>query len=165
MLVQCFISPKVYNAWLASALWFGSGMIEVYDFCSPWDESARSTKCMIAKHLQIVVDALSIAECIRVIRNEKDLHNFLCSGWRDNGWGYIPVLLPCSIGSLQLLVAPVVALEYMLWIVFNIFLLKTREDSSFTGVNRLQEQSSSVYSWLGTALRGRWGWRYCYCTF
>jgi len=29
---------------------------------------------MIAKHLQIVVDALSIAECIRVIRNEKDLH-------------------------------------------------------------------------------------------
>ena len=28
----------------------------------------------MAKHLQIVVDALSIAECIRVIRNEKDLH-------------------------------------------------------------------------------------------
>ena len=48
-------------------------MIEVYDFCSPWDESARSTK-MMAKHLQIVVDAISIAECNRVIRNEKDLH-------------------------------------------------------------------------------------------
>ena len=29
---------------------------------------------MIGKHLQIVVDALSSAECIRVIRNEKDLH-------------------------------------------------------------------------------------------
>jgi len=60
------------HGWLVHVL--GSGMIEVYDFCSPWDESARSTKCMIAKHLQIVVDALSIAECIRVIRNEKDLH-------------------------------------------------------------------------------------------
>ena len=29
---------------------------------------------MIAKHLQIVVDALSIAYGIRVIRNEKDVH-------------------------------------------------------------------------------------------
>ena len=67
---------------------------------------------MIAKHLQIVVDALSSAECIRVIRNEKDLHIIYAQA--EEIMAEVTVLLPCSIGSLQLSVTPAVALEYML---------------------------------------------------